>query len=483
MSHDYDLIVIGSGPAGFSCAMQGAKFDKKVLMVEANEKNLGGTWINTGTVPSKALREAAKTIYRYHSQFGIDREKRPFERFRMEDLLRYKQSILDSKNRKVREDLKKNRIETVHGFGKLIDEHTVEVTSEKGDKRRFDTDHILISTGSRATPVTESLDPESEMLDHTSILELTHIPRRLVIMGGGINAIEYATIFGALGTRVSVLNELDDHLVYLDREVKEVFQRSVSRNQVTFYNGVEVRKIRKNDLRNCTEVCYFDRKEERLQVIETEHVLHFGHQGPASSGIGLERLGVGTDGEGFIQVNEHYQSARPSIYAAGDVIGFPSLASVSFLQGRLAACHMFDMPVDSLPNDIPFGIYTLPEIAGIGLTEQDAEKMGIGFTVGRAGYNDITQADLAHTDEGLIKLIFETETLLLLGVHIIGEGAIDLIHLGQSVMSQKGDIRYFIQNVINYPSFTEGYRVAAFNGVNQVYNAGTKYRKILEKRP
>lgn len=481
MSFDYDLIIIGSGPAGFSCAMQSSKFDKSVLVVEANDEHLGGTWINTGTVPSKALREAAKTIHRYHSQFGDEKGRRPFEMFRMEDLLQYQKSILESKNRKVKEDLIKNEVDTIRGFGKLIDKNTVEVSLDDGNKKTCTAEKILVSTGSRPRHPSKKLKKNNDILDYETILKLTHIPRRLVIIGGGINAFEYATIFGSLGTRVTVLNDQDDYLTYLDHEIKEQLGKSVDRRQTTVFNKVKVKNIRKNDLRTCTEVLFKTKDQDRLQVVETEHVLYFGGYQPNSDKIGLEQVGVKTSKEGFIKVDKNYKTDVDSIYSAGDVIGFPTLASVSFVQGRLAACDMFGIPAQELPNDIPFGIYTIPEMAGIGITENDAEKIGLDVTVGRAYYSNITQADLAHIDEGLLKLVFSTKDLKLLGVHIIGEGATDLIHLGQSVMQFGGDIRYFIEHVLNYPSYTEAYRIAAFNGVNRVYKAGVKYKKILAR--
>lgn len=480
MSFDFDLIIVGSGPAGFSCAMQSSKFEKKVLVIEANTNHLGGTWINTGTVPSKALREAAKTIYRYHSQFGYEKGRRPFEQFRMEELIQYQQSILETKNRKVNEDLIKNKVETIRGYGRLIDGNTVEVSLADGEKKKYSAEKILLSTGSSPKPPANKLSKSSEILDYETILNLTHIPRRLIIIGGGINALEYATIFGSLGTRVSILNDQDDFLTYLDHEIKDQLKSSFEKRQVSIYNKVTVDDIRKNDLRTCTEVLFKTKEEDRLQVLETEHVLYFGGYQPNSKNIGLDKVGIKTTKEGFIKVDDSYKTEADTVYAAGDVIGFPTLASVSFVQGRLAACDMFGIPARQLPADIPFGIYTIPEVAGIGITEQVAEKMDIDVTVGRAFYSNITQADLAHIDEGLLKLVFSTKDLKLLGVHIIGEGATELIHLGQSVMQYGGDIRYFIQNVLNYPSYTEAYRIAAFNGVNRVYKAGVKYKKILE---
>jgi NAD(P) transhydrogenase len=480
MSFDYDLIIIGSGPAGFSCAMQSSKFDKKVLVIEANADHLGGTWINTGTIPSKALREAAKTIHRYQAQFGSEKAQRPFEKFRMEDLLQYQQSILESKNKKVREDLIKNEVDTMSGYGRLSDENSVEVTLPDNSKKTYTAEKILISTGSSPKPPSKNLNKGSKILNYESILDITHIPRRLVIVGGGINAFEYATIFSSLGTRVSVLNDQEDYLTYLDKEIKQELHQSIERRQISVFNNVVVGKIQKNDLRTCTEVLFKESGQGRLQVLETEHILYFGGYQPNTVDIGLDKAGIETTSEGFVKVTKNYKTTSESIYAAGDVIGFPTLASVSFVQGRLAACDMFGIPAQELPADIPYGIYTIPEIAGIGITEQDAEKMNIDVTIGRAFYKNITQADLSHIDEGLLKLVFSTNDFKLLGVHIIGEGATDLIHLGQSVMTFGGDIRYFIQNVLNYPSYTEAYRIAAFNGVNRVHKAGVKYKKILE---
>ncbi|MEX0994705.1 MAG: Si-specific NAD(P)(+) transhydrogenase [Balneolaceae bacterium] len=482
MSYDYDLIIIGSGPAGFSCAMQSSKFDKKVLVVEADKDHLGGTWINTGTVPSKSLREAAKTIYRYHTQFDDDRNRRPFERFRMEDLLQYKQSIMDAKNKKVKNDFIKNEVDTAHGLGKLLDAHTVEITDHNGQSTTHTGEFILLSTGSHPSPPNLTLTNGAETLNYKSILDLTHIPRRLVIIGGGINALEYATMFGVLGTRVAILNDRHDYLPFLDHEIKTQLANSLNRQNTYVQNHVKVEKVEKNDLRTCTEVHFrsIQGEENRLQVIETEHVLYFGGYQPNTDSLNLDKVNISTDSSGFIEVNENFQTKEKNIYAAGDVIGLPAMASVSFVQGRIAACDMFGIPSQEMPSDIPYGIYTIPEIASIGLTEKDAENLDMKVTIGGAYYNDITQADISHLTEGMLKLVFSTDDLKLLGVHIIGEQATDLIHLGQSVMANGGDIRYFIQHVLNYPSYTEAYRIAAFNGINRVYKAGVKYREIIE---
>ncbi|MFU8813315.1 MAG: Si-specific NAD(P)(+) transhydrogenase [Balneolaceae bacterium] len=482
MAFDYDVIILGSGPAGFSCAMQSSKFDKRVLLVEANPDHLGGTWINTGTVPSKSLREATKLIMNFHRQFGDDRGRKPFERFRMEDLLRYNREILESKNQKVKDDIIKNEVDTVRGWGKLVDGHTVEVVTQFDQKTTYTAKRILISTGSSPRKPERFEIDHTNVLDYESILKLTHIPRRLAIVGSGIIALEYATIFASLGTRVVILSEEEEILPFLDEEIHAELIKIVKKKNIGLHRAVQVESVEENKLRTCIDVAFRNQSgDTRLQVIETEHVLYACGNRPNTEGIGLENADVKRDERGYIDVTDRYQTSAKNIYAAGDVIGHPSQASVSFVQGRLAACTMFDMPSDDQSSTIPYSIYSIPEIAGIGLTEKEAQEQGIEATVGRAYYKNITQADLNHLEDGVLKLVFRTDNLKLLGIHIIGDHAADLIHLGQSVMMLKGDIQYFIKHVLSYPSFGEAYRIAAFNGVNRVYKAGVKYKKILNR--
>lgn len=476
MPREYDVIILGSGPAGFSCAMQSAKFDKKALIVEAESRHLGGTWINTGTVPSKALREAAKTIHDYNLQFGDYDLKKPYERFHMSDLLRYKDQVLENENREVQQDLSKNNIETVKGYGYLKDEHTVRVTEPNGHSRNYTADHILISTGSHPTPPDKFEIDHDKVLDTSSILNITHIPKRLVVVGAGVNGIEYASIFAALGSRVTILNEMHHYLPFLDHEIHQEFTRALNRNRITIYKGVSIEDVSFNPLRTCTEVRYTQDKDDELRVIETDHVLYFGGRRPNTGQIGLENVDIDLDSNGYIQVNKNYQSNKPSVYAAGDVVGFPALASASFSQGRQAACHMFDMPTASVRDNIPFGIYSIPSVASIGISEQQAKNQSRHYEIGRAYYGQTTQADITNNKVGLLKLVFDAETFRVLGVHIVGENSTDLIHIGQAVMAHNGDINYFVQHVLNYPTYSEAYRIAAFNGINRVYKLGVKYR-------
>lgn len=483
MKYDYDVIIIGSGPAGFSCAMQSTKFGKKVLMVEASDASLGGTWISKGTVPSKALRAAAKLIQSFQSQFGDEKGRKPYERFRMEDIMDYKQPIVEGKNRKIKDDIIKNEVDTARGWGIIKDPHTVEVHNDIDSKKIYTGENILISTGSRpSSPKNVNID-QDKVLDYSSVLDLTHIPRRLTIAGSGIITFEYATIFAALGTRVTILSDLDEILPFLDDEIKEIVYKSIWKKNIQIFNNTTIENMSSNDLRTCDEVLFRTKKDDRLQVVETDHVLFIGGKIPNTEKLGLKELNIQTDSKGYIRVDNKFRTDIPNIFAAGDVIGSPALASASFLQGRLASSVMFGTGEIADMNDtsMPYAIYSIPEISGIGLTEQQASDLNIDVTVGRAYYENLTRADLNHETEGILKLVFQTDNLKLLGVHIYGEHAADMIHLGQSIMANNGDIKYFIERVLNYPTYSEAYKIAAFNGLNRVHQSGVKYKKLLDK--
>lgn len=485
MKYDYDVIIIGSGPAGFSCAMQSSKFDKKVLVIEANEESFGGTWINSGTIPSKALRETARIIQRFQNQFKNLAREKAYEHHQMAELLFYKNQILESKNSKVEKDFKKNEIDTVRGFGVLKDKNTVEVTSSDGTKKTFTGAYILLSTGSKPVkPKGFDLDHD-KIMDYTSVLSLSHIPRRLVIIGSSVQALEYATTFSNLGSRVSILNENESFLSFLDNEITQQLKDVLAEQKIEVFSDAENIEINTNALRNTTEVKYNQRQDnegKRLRVIETEHVLYLGGKVPNTDNIGIENTDIKLDEEGYIVVDNDYRTSEDNIFAGGDVIGYPALASASFSEGRIASCRMFGIETLEVPPEIPFAIYSIPEISSIGLTEKEARSRGLDVTVGRAYYSNITQGDISNQQNGLLKMVFDTESLKIYGIHIIGERASDLIHLGQSVISLGGDIRYFINHVLNYPTYSEAYRIAAFNGMNRVYKAGVKYKNILNNK-
>lgn len=478
MTTEFDLIILGSGPAGFSAAMQASKFDKRVLIIEADDTHLGGAWINTGTVPSKALREAAMNIHRFTRQFGDVENKKPYQLYQMQDLLKAKHKVIAHENSEIKRNLIKNEITTVRGFGRLTSATTVDVTDALNGTVTYSAKRILISTGCSPTPPRAFVVDHKRVLDTKSILTLEHIPRRLIVVGAGVQAIEYATIFAALGTKVTILNEEASYLGFLDPEIKSILDKSLTDFRITIVPSVTINAVGGNELRNCTEVHYTTAQGE-TRVMETEQVLYFGGRTPNTSAIGLEELGIALDEQGYITINPTYRTTVKGVYAAGDVTGFPQLASASFSQGRLAVCDMFDIPVTEKLGTIPFSIYSYPEISSIGMTEQEAIDKGFDVTVGRAYWENLTKAAIAENKEGMLKLVFDTGTFKLLGVHIIGMGACEIIHMGQTVMALDGDIRFFIRHMMNYPTYAEAYRVAAFNGVNRVHKAGVKYRQIL----
>ncbi|AXJ02536.1 NAD(P) transhydrogenase [Cyclonatronum proteinivorum] len=479
MKYDYDLIILGSGPAGFSAAMQSTKFGKKVLLVEADAKHLGGAWINAGTVPSKALREAAASIYKYNQLFGSDNTNSKYHRYKMADLLRFKDQVVKYENSEVKRNLIKNEVHTARGMGYILDPHTVEVNDHLGKKKKYRATFILIATGSSATKPKNFEVDNRLVVDNRSLVNMTHVPKRLVIIGGGVNAIEYATIFSALGTKVNLLSSRESYLPFLDSEIKAEFARSLEQQRMVIHNQVYVEGVAENPLRNCTEVKYRSFKDNELKVLETEQVVHFGIRMPNTKGIGLEELGVEMDDEGYITVNDHYQTSVPSIYAAGDICGFPGLASASFTQGRIASCHMANVENVKLTGSHPFGIYTIPEMSSIGITEDEAKSRGLEYAVGRAYYKELTKSSVSNTTLGMLKLVIDRNSLKLLGVHVIGENACDIIHIGQAVMKNQVDVRYFVDNILNYPTYSEAYRVAAFNGLNRINKSGVKYRSLV----
>jgi NAD(P) transhydrogenase len=477
MSKDFDLIILGSGPAGYSSSMQAAKAGKNVLVVEANMEGFGGSWINTGTVPSKALREAAFTIYKYHSLIYGHKigSQKPYEKYSMKDLLRFKDDVMKKETSSAKNYYIKNEIKTVRGFGKLIDSNTVEIKDSLGVIHTYTTEKVLISTGAKPLPPRNFEIDKVVIHDSASILKLDHFPRRLVIVGSGVHAIEFASIFAAMGTIVTILNEHKTYFNFVDSEIKEELEKSFTDLGILIQNGAHVMGVKSNKLRNKTEVRYsIDGSDQSLHVIETDQVLYLGSRIPNSDELNLEAVGVEVDGKGFIKVDANYKTNNDSIYAAGDVVGYPSMASASFTQGRLSTCHMFDIPAGEVSSLFPYGIYTLPEIASIGLTEAEAEKQGINVSVGRASYDILTRAQISSTSNGLLKLVFETDTFKLLGVHIIGESASEIIHIGQAVIVRGDTIHYFIRNIMNYPTFAQAYQIAAFNGVNKVLQIGLK---------
>jgi NAD(P) transhydrogenase len=464
--YDYDLLVIGSGPAGQRAAIQAAKLNKNVAVVE-RKTILGGVCINTGTIPSKTLREAVMHLsgYRERSLYGASYTVK--ENITMADLMYRTEHVIQHELDIVRHQLLRNRVELVSAEASFVDKNTVRLkfVDERG-WRDVSAEHIVIATGTSATK-TDSIPLDGKRVFLSDdLLKLDHLPRSLTVVGGGVIGLEYAGIFSTLGVRVTVIDKRRRLLPFVDEEIIDTLTYHLNQNRAILRLGEEVQTIEQiNDEE------HGDRVKINLasgKQILTEMALYSIGRTGATKSLNIEALGLETNKRGLLKVNEHFQTNEPNIYAVGDVIGFPSLASTSMEQGRLAACHAFGIETQNTRELFPYGIYTIPEISTVGRNEGELTEAGIPYEVGKAQYREIARGQIIGDQTGLLKLIFHLDTHELLGVHIIGEGASELIHIGQAVMAFNGKVEYFINNVFNYPTLAECYKTAAFDGINRL---------------
>lgn len=461
---EYDLLVIGSGPAGQRAAIQAAKLQKRVAIVE-RKTVVGGVCINTGTIPSKTLREAVLYFsgYRERNVYGASHVVKP--NVTADDLLFRTSHVIRHELDVTRHQLMRNRVELLSASASFIDPHTLRLNYIDGRGHRDVTAaHVIIATGTHATRDPGIPFDERKIFTSDDILRLESLPRTLAVIGAGVIGCEYASIFAALGVRVTVIDKRPRLLSFVDAEIMDALIYHLRYNRVTLRLGEEVSGL-------CPVK---DERGERVkielrsgkQILAEKALYSIGRTG-ATESLNLPEIGINPDERGRIPVNPHYQTALPHIYAVGDVIGFPSLASTSMEQGRLAACHAFGIEATHVPELFPYGIYTIPEISTVGRSEEDLTDAGVPYEVGKAHYREIARGQITGDNTGLLKLIFHLETRELLGVHIIGEGATELIHIGQAVMSHRGKIDYFINTVFNYPTLAECYKTAAFDGINR----------------
>jgi NAD(P) transhydrogenase len=463
--YDYDLLVIGSGPAGQRAAIQAAKLNKRVAVVE-RKAIIGGVCINTGTIPSKTLREAALHLsgYREHSLYGASYTVK--QNITMADLLYRTDHVIQHELDIVRHQLQRNRVELVSAEACFVNANTVRLKYVDGRGwRDVSAAHVVIATGTRATKSDHIPFDGRRVFISDDLLQLDHLPRTLTVVGAGVIGLEYASIFAALGVRVTIIDKRRRLLPFVDAEIVDALTYHFNQQRAILRLGEEVDTIEPIS----------DEHGERVKIhlvsgkqIITEMALYSIGRTGATRSLDIAAAGLQTDARGLLKVNEHYQTNVPNIYAVGDVIGFPSLASTSMEQGRLAACHAFGVPTQSAPELFPYGIYTIPEISTVGRNEEELTEQGIPYEVGKAQYREIARGQIIGDHTGLLKLIFHLDTHELLGVHIIGEGASELVHIGQAVMAFRGKIEYFINNVFNYPTLAECYKTAAFDGINRL---------------
>ena len=459
-ANHYDLIVIGSGPSGQKAAIQAAKLNKRVALVEANF-NVGGVCINTGTVPSKSFREAVLYLSGFRERSIYGSSYRVKSRITMEDLTFRIDSIIRHEQDVIEHQLRRNQVELVHGFARFEDANTITIESN-GSFARKTADSFVVAVGTRpAHPPGFELDGE-RILDSDDILTLKELPRSLTVIGGGIIGVEYASMFAVLGVPVTLVELRPRLLSFVDEEIVESLQYHMRNLRITLRLGEEVSSTRRRDDGNVETTLKSGKK-----IVSAAVLVSAGRQG-AVEGMNLDSLGIETNKYGRIEVNEKFQTCVPNIYAVGDIIGFPALASTGMRQGRLAASNAFGLEDETNEIPLPFGIYTIPEISLVGETEASLTEKQIPYETGIARYKEIARGQLIGDEIGMLKLLFHCETHQLLGVHIIGEGATEIVHLGQAVLHLGGGLEYLTNCVFNYPTLTECYKVAALNGLNKI---------------
>jgi NAD(P) transhydrogenase len=456
----YDLVVIGSGPAGQRAAIQGAKAHKRVVVIEKREV-VGGACINTGTIPSKTLREAVLHLsgYNYQSLYGVT--YRVKDKICMADLAFRVQHVIKTEIDVTQAQLSRNNVDLMFGAATFVDPHVMKVENSRG-ATNVEADFIILAPGTKPAASPKVPINGRTIINSDQILEMPQIPKTMIVVGGGVIGVEYTSMFAALGVRVILIEKRYRLLEFADTEMVEALSYHLRDNRVTMRLNEEVSTVEE-----VPDNGVVANLESRKRVLGDTLLYAVGRQGNVDE-LNLAAAGLVADNRGRIAVNEHYQTAQPHVYAVGDVIGFPSLASVSMEQGRIAAAHAFGFQVTTNPAVYPYGIYTIPEISFIGKTEEQLTDEDVPYEVGLAFYREIARGQIRGDTTGRLKLIFHRETKELLGVHIIGEGASELLHIGQAVMVLGGTVEYFVNNVFNYPTLAECYKAAAFNGLNKL---------------
>ena len=457
----YDLIVIGSGPAGEKGAAQAAYFGKSVALIE-REPVLGGACVNTGTVPSKTLRESALHLSGFRQRGFTEAVDVTMKSVTVDDFMYRKQLVLEKEWLRIDENLKRHKVDRYQGTAQFLSPTRIAVKTAVGEEV-LDGKIVLIATGSSPyRPSTVPFDDES-ICDSDTILRIGKMPASLAVVGAGVIGCEYASIFAALGVEAHLIDARSTLLPHIDREIVRVLLGELqNRLGVTLHLACEVQTIEKCDgkvamtLRNRT-------------CIVTDIVLYAAGRNSNVGDLNLEAAGVKTGNRGLVLVNENYQTSVSNIYAAGDVIGFPALASTSMEQARVAMVHAFDLKYKTrVAGLLPYGIYTIPELSTIGMTEEDCKSKSLPYEVGRAYYRNNARGQIIGDTKGLVKLVFDPESLKLLGVHIVGENASELLHTGMMVMQFSGTINAFIDSVFNFPTLGDAYKYAAYDGLGNV---------------
>jgi NAD(P) transhydrogenase len=456
----YDLIVIGSGPGGQRAAIQGAKAGKRVAVVE-KQSAIGGVCINTGTIPSKTMREAVLHLSGFYSKNFYGANRVAADVISMRDLLFRVQRVVENEVGVTQDQLKRNGVDVIHGVAKFTDPHHVRVENGNGFSE-LEGEYIVIATGTKPAANDKVPINGRNIIDSDQILSMPQIPRTLIVVGGGVIGVEYACMFATLGVRVIIVEKRPRLLEFADTEMVEALSYQMRDHRATMRLNEEVESVEETPEGKVVANLVSKKR------INADALLYaVGRQGNVER-LDLPAAGIEADNRGRIKVDADFRTVQPHIFAVGDVIGFPSLASVSMEQGRIAAARAFGLPVQTDPASYPYGIYTIPQISFIGKTEEQLTDSDVPYEVGVAYYREIARGQIAGHTDGRLKILFHRETLELLGVHIFGENAAELLHIGQAVFKLKGKITYFIDTVFNYPTLAECYKTAAFNGLNRL---------------
>lgn len=517
----FDCAVIGTGPSGQKAAIQAAKLGKRVVIIE-KQRAVGGAAINTGTIPSKALREAVLHLTGA-SKRGLFGEAHRVKRdITLADLTYVSQQVIHHEVDLTRGHFARNNIEVVNGAARFDSPDTLHIDLADGGSERIKAGTIVLAVGSRpALPVGVEID-EKTIFTSDGLLTMSCLPHSLIVVGGGVIGVEYACMMSTLGVKVTLVEARKEVLGFLDREIVEAFQYHMRQGGITLRLGERVAKI--ENLDPTRDHCHpggtpADKAKAAMfkadgkvpdappvdiegdvtaepekvvappasgrdengphrpqvqavlesgKVLRAEALLYsVGRQGNTES-LCLEKAGLSADKRGRLTVNEHFQTDSSHVYAVGDVVGFPALASTAMEQGRMAVCHAFGVPIHTMAETIPFGVYAIPEISMVGQTEEQLTEAGVPYEAGIALYKEVARGQLLGDDTGMLKLLIHQEDHSILGVHAIGTGATEIIHIGQAVMALKGKVEFFVHNVFNYPTLAEAYKVAALNGLNKL---------------
>ncbi|MEL0437909.1 Si-specific NAD(P)(+) transhydrogenase [Phycobacter sp. K97] len=459
--YDYDLVIIGSGPSGRTAAIQAGKLKRRVLVIDRKDR-LGGVSVHTGTVPSKTLRETVLNLTGWRERSFYGRAYRVKDQIDAEDLKARLHMTLDHEVDVLEHQFNRNHVEWLAGLARFTGPNEVEVATEAGDTTRVTGEKFLIATGTRTYRPDDVPFNGKTIVDGDEFLEMEEIPRSLIVVGAGVIGVEYATMFSALDVRVTLIEPRDSFLDFIDRTIIQDFTHQIRENGVDLRLGSAIEKI--EDEGTHVEVSMANGRHVRGEML----LFAAGRMGNTDS-LNLKAVGLETDHRGRISVERKtYQTAVPHVYATGDVIGHPSLASTSLQQGRVAACHALETPTVPESPWFPYGIYSVPEISTCGMSEEELQERGVPYEVGIARFRETSRGHIMGLEHGMLKMLFSLKTRRVLGVQIVGEGATELIHIAQAVLNLKGTVEYFVQNTFNYPTLAEAYKIAGLDAFNRM---------------